>query len=388
MIEGVAVVLLLLVFLDIPNYVHLLVEPLVPKYFYFLFAAIVVPLVLSRGATALAIMRSPFVVWVLVLVALNFAHLTVAWALADQARAALIVSQTQFVVLALVLGSLYAMLRPSAYAYAFPVACVAIVVLVVVDFLAPGTLYPVDTEGGVIGRAAGTFVNPNKAGEAILLTLLLGFPVLRRGMREVLLVIAGIGAVLTFSRAAILAWVLLWGFLALLRSVSRVGLVALAAALIAMPAIFASLESYLGERADLAIGIENLQDRLDFFQTRDLGDESSLERRSVLDAGVELYLANPLVGAGAMSTYVWTAGASTHNTPVLLAAEYGVVGIGLWIALVFVLWHGGYFRDRALQGAAALGVLFLSLFTHNMFDSLHWLLSFVLLSQRWLEEGA
>ena len=180
----------------------------------------------------------------------------------------------------------------------------------------------------------------------------------------------------------IIAWLLLWVYLVLSRRVSRFGLMALVAAALLAPALIVSLEGYLGAREDLAAGADNIHERLDFFKTRDLGDESAQERKLVLDAGLELFAAHPVLGAGAASTHVWTHGVSTHNTPVLLAAEYGLVGLMLWLALLVLVWRGEYFRERALQAAAVIGVLFLSVFTHNMLDSLYWLLAFALLGSR------
>ena len=75
-------------------------------------------------------------------------------------------------------------------------------VLVIWDFLSPGALYPIGTDGTTVGRAAATFINANRAGEAMLLTFVLAIPVLRPSYRAALLLLLGAGVIVTFSRAA------------------------------------------------------------------------------------------------------------------------------------------------------------------------------------------
>ena len=114
----------------------------------------------------------------------------------------------------LLLGFACSITRTTSYERIFPFLAVLIPITVIVDFLHPGVFYPLGTEGTVPGRAAATFINPNKAGEAMLLTFLLAIPVLRPRYRALLLFLVGAGVILTFSRGAILGWMLLWLYLA------------------------------------------------------------------------------------------------------------------------------------------------------------------------------
>ena len=111
-----------------------------------------------------------------------------------------------------------------------------------------------------------------------------------------------------------------------------------------------------------------------------MDDASALERAQVLEGGTELFLRNPIVGAGAGATELWSLPASTHNMLVKLGAEYGAFGIVIWIWLVVILWTGRHFQDKTLQVAMAAGFVFLSMFSHNMFDSLYWLLTFAIVA--------
>ena len=144
--------------------------------------------------------------------------------------------------------------------------------------------------------------------------------------------------------------------------------------------LLGSFESYLEGREDLSEGLANLLARLEFFQDRVLDDDSALERAQVLEAGLDLFLENPIFGAGAGATDLWSLRVSTHNQLVMLAAEYGVFGIALWVSLAVILWKGKYFQDKTFQLTVVTGFVFLSMFTHNMFDYLYWLLTFALVS--------
>jgi O-antigen ligase len=292
----------------------------------------------------------------------------------------LIGTKIQYVVLAVLLGFACSTTGPRSFERIFPFLAVAIPVLVIWDFLSPGMFYPLDTEGATPGRAAATFINPNRAGEAMLLTFVLAIPVLRPRCRAVLLLLLGAGVIVTFSRAAIVGALLLWAFLLLTRAVPKYTLALPLLALGVLPLLLGSFEDYLSGREDLSEGFANIQTRLEFFQDQVLDDQSAVSRAQILEAGVELFRQDPIFGAGAGATYLWSQREGTHNLPVMLAAEYGVFGIALWVWLAVILWRGSHFQDKRFQAATAAGFVFLSMFTHNMLDSLYWLLTFAIVA--------
>ncbi|MDQ3776531.1 MAG: O-antigen ligase family protein [Pseudomonadota bacterium] len=377
---AVLVVVLCLVYLEMPSYISTLNDSLLPKYFYYAFFVALAPLLILRFRLLISYVISPFSLWAFALVMLYTAHLVVALADGDQSRVDVIGTRIQYAVLAVLLGFACSITRTTSYERIFPFLAVLIPTTVIVDFLHPGAFYPLGSEGTVPGRAAATFLNPTKAGEAMLLSLLLAIPVLRPRYRAVLLFLVGAGVILTFARAAILGWTLLWLFLVVRKAVPKYTLAAPMVALGALPLLLGSFESYLEGREDLSAGLDNVLGRLEFFQDQVLDDASALERAQVLEAGLDLFLENPIFGAGAGATDLWSLGASTHNQLVMLAAEYGVFGIALWIWLVVILWKGQYFQDKTFHLTAVTGFFFLSIFTHNMFDFLYWLVTFALIS--------
>ena len=232
----------------------------------------------------------------------------------EQSRADIIGTKIQYASLAVALGFACSITRTTSYERIFPFLAVLIPITVIVDFLHPGVFYPLGTEGTVPGRAAATFFNPNKAGEAMLLTFLLAIPVLRPLYRALLLFLVGAGVILTFSRGGILGWMLLWSYLVLRRGVPKYTFAVSLLALGVLPVLLASFESYLAGRADLSGYLDNLLGRLDFFRSRALDDDSALVRAQVLEAGLDLFLDQPIFGAGAAVTHP-VGGRSRHTQP-------------------------------------------------------------------------
>ena len=331
------VVVLCLCYLDVPNYIYTLDEAFLPKYFFYAFLGAVSPLLLLRSRSLGPYLISPFSLWAFALIVLNSAHFLDAVVTDDQSRANLIATRIQYAVLAVLLGFACSTTPPRSFERVFPFLAFTVPALVIWDFLSPGMFYPVDTQGAALGRGAATFINPNKAGEAMLLTFVLAIPVLGPRYRVSLLLLLGAGVVLTFSRAAIVGWVLLWAFLLVRGVLPRYTLALPLVALGALPLLLGSFENYLSGREDLAEGLANIQARLEFFQDQILDDDSALDRAQVLEAGVELFRQNPVFGAGAGATYLWSERAGTHNLPVMLGAEYGFLGIALWVWLTVIL---------------------------------------------------
>jgi O-antigen ligase len=220
----------------------------------------------------------------------------------------------------------------------------------------------------------------------MLLIFLLACPVAPKKYRTPLLLLCGIGILLTFSRAGMIAWSLLWLYLLARRKLSAIGAIAVLA-LIAVPLAMGSMASYLNTRTEFSGGINDLEQRLTFLSDKRLDDQSAQERATVLEAGWKKFLANPITGIGACATgtgftTTWPHPVSTHNQLIALAAEYGVAGIVLWGWLGLLLLRGNFFQNSVMQTAGVLLFVLMTFFTHNMLDFPNWLLTIALLSQR------
>lgn len=258
-------------------------------------------------------------------------------------------------------------------------ACTCFAVAVnVYEFLHPGTF------ALGVGRSAGLYVNPNIAASAILAGLVLCVGPLRASLRPAFVALAGLGVFLTLSRGALLCWAVLVCALVVQRQLRARQLLGTLAILVAVsgPALV------LTGQADRLLAVsEFVQSRSPSFrrvlEAQDVivaGDFSARERLSVAQRAFAMFTERPLTGYGIGATAEWELKASTHNVYLRYAAEYGVLGLLLFAGLLGTLAWGAPRDERPL---AINMVLFLSvwgLFSHNVLEEWHVLLSIALAS--------
>jgi O-antigen ligase len=376
------VAIISLIYLSIPNYANVVNPGIEPKYFYYALVVIIAPLLLLKFRKFVLYMASPFSLWVFAEIIIHSYGLLDA----NEAVVKLIVGRDQYLILSILFGFTASITRTESYEGIFRILAITIPVLVIIDFVSPEIFYPIGTQGTVYGRASAMYINPTRAAEAILLTCLLAIPITRLQYRMPLLLLAGAGIIVTFSRGPILVWMLFWLFLVITRKLPRYSFVFPIVAFAVLPLLISIFKSYIQERQQTDIVNDNILARLDFFQTRSLNDDSAQERIEVLNAGWRIFLENPIFGAGTgvtdIQSNIWPHRVNVHNQIVMAAAEQGIVGIALWVWLLVILWRGSYFQDTRFQLAAAVGTLFMAFFNHNMFDTLYWLMTFALVSGR------
>lgn len=370
-----------ILFFDIANYLSV-ISGISTVVTYSTLIMIIAPIIFLESNRVYRILGMPFIQWALVLSLLYVLHWIVAIALSTELVSSTIAIDLSVLLVAAAMAGGIAFMDERPRRGLMIVIAFLLPVLVAVDFFRPGVLYPIATEGAVLGRGAATFINANRAGEAVLLATILAVPLLPKRWRIVLLAVSAVGVVLTFSRAAMLGWAVVLVLLVFARFVPRRALLLPIVGATFLAAMSAVLISYVSGRADLEAGMTNLIDRVNFFQSGSLGDSSSLERLYVLEAGLQMFADNPVLGAGAGTTRHWHLRASTHNQLVLLAAELGLPGLMAFAGLLWIVYRGCYFQERRLQFASVLVILYFSLFSHNLFNSMHWLVMFSLVSQR------
>ncbi|MDB5855689.1 MAG: hypothetical protein JWR22_3730 [Herminiimonas sp.] len=378
----VLMVILVFSYLNLPTYFFVLKSALLPKYFYYAFVAALVPLIASRMNIFASYLFTPAALWIVAFIGVNMLHLLFASAIdVNIIRTKYIEAQISEFLLVLVLGFGFFYSFTSSYERAFAWLAILIPLCVIVDFIYPGLFYSIDYEGAIVGRAAATFINPNVAGEAILITFVLSCGAITRNLRAPVFILAGLATVVTYSRAAIGAWIFLAIFLTLTRVLPKAGVILIAVAAGTAAILFGGFEHYLNSRSDLVHGLSNIQDRLRFFVDMNVRDDSALERSEVLVASWKMFLENPLVGAGAGATRVWSSfHVSSHNILLLQAAEYGFTGIVLWLSAAALLFRGKYFNEKGLQWATAFLFMYFSMFSHNLFDYTYWLVTIMLVA--------
>jgi O-Antigen ligase len=103
-------------------------------------------------------------------------------------------------------------------------------------------------------------------------------------------------------------------------------------------------------------------------------DFSQEERFELFERGWEQFLASPLVGNGVGSTELWEARSSTHNMYVMLASDFGLLGLFAFpsIVLAAIGSRGRGFADATVAG---LFLLFWGLFSHNVLSEYYLLIT-------------
>ncbi|MGE0315492.1 MAG: O-antigen ligase family protein [Lautropia sp.] len=363
--------LILVMMLDFANYAGDAVWYVPPKVFYFPMFGVCAGLLLVSSNLRLARVRLAIVVFVAAYVAVNAIHA----ALLDGEASQIAWSRLQFIALTFVVALTATALARRRLAAVFAVCTLAIAVSILFDFLLPGVLYSGTTPGIVPGRVGGFFINPNKAGEAVVLSALLATPALGPSRAFGLLLVCGAAVLVTFSRAAMVAWVCLAGFYwwaGLLRRNQFLIGAALMAALVAGGGLLSLL---VDSQSLPTVNAADIANRLNFLRTGDLHDDSGRERGFVLLQGLQVFVENPWTGAGTGATHLWSFAVGPHNQAVLMAAEYGIVGLAGWVGLILLVATGSYFGDRSRQLAATGFIILFSMSTHNLLDFPYWMMA-------------
>lgn len=375
------------VYLDLGGYFQVLTGgTFLPKYVYFAIATAIAPIVMTRNRTLWFYLQSPFALWVLAFLLLNFVHWSFYLIQGNVNVAALTSTRMQYLVLVILIGFLFYQVRPVLLGKIFIAIALILTILQLIDFFIPGTLLPPDTPGVVLGRASSTLINANKAVESLVLLVVLGMAFLRPAWRIWLLIIVFPGVFLTFSRSGFLAWVIVVAAGFWFKQFARTTYVFVLLAIPLVVVSAAGLFEFIFAQVD-GSGLDNVYHRVMFIFTLDTTDHSAMERLAVAGYALESFLLHPFFGNGAGYTHSWAVSdAASHNQHLMMLAEYGIAGYALFIWLMVLIYRGiAYFRglgSPALQMLAFAVFLLFSFFTHNMFDHLYWLVTFALLSQR------
>ena len=233
----------------------------------------------------------------------------------------------------------------------------------VFDFLHP-------TFSDVPGRAAGLYGNANISGAFVPLVMLCGVTVVPRALRWPFLLACGIGTVVTFSREGWLMWGIGVAWLGWhLGGNSRKRRV-IAVTFSVIVGLWFLAAVFLGRIGDWLSGTHILQ-YLDPNTLARLGvgglSFSDFAAQQRLDAALyawhQFQLA-PLFGHGIGYVFEWGYPKGPHNMFLRFMAEGGLVGLGLYLGLFWILWRASAGTTRVV----VLGFFIASLFSHNVMD--------------------
>lgn len=256
------------------------------------------------------------------------------------------------------------------------------------DITHPYSLIPHDSEFATVGRAAGFFINPNQAGAALVIGFVVTIAIVPEKWRVPYIVAVAAGVAITWSRAAILGFVLACiglsvgkGLLSR-RQVLHAALIGAALAWITWMLVAAEIQQRFN--IDPAIVMDRVLWILD---PSGRADFSQSERLYLMQRGLDQFYASPVAGNGIGSTELWAERTSTHNLYIMLASDFGV--LGLFVLPVIVLAAMGSLPSRSREatvGGAFL--LFWALFSHNVLGEFYLLIGIALLAAMAREAAA
>jgi O-antigen ligase len=360
-----------------PTYSYLVLGGHSPLYFYMLPGAIALPLIFLQPASGLRLLNEPVVWWFGTYVVLGMAWLLLAQDFPNVAG-----QQWRMRVLAcfffftILVGS--TMSRPHLVAIAIASCVLLACTLNWFDVLFPSRLVPVGFPAANPGRGAGLFINANGAAAFVVMGTIATLAYAPMRLRALLLLLGVVAVGPTFSRFGWIFTVLLIPLSITLKLLDRRQVLLV---LLAIPLLLAGAGVYY--EFMLQSGNENLIGRLNWFQT--LGDQSDFsmrERAFVAQRAWEQFLESPLYGHGIGVTLAKGARVGTHNMYVMLMAEQGLIGLGLYLSLIGIVAIRGWrlARNAVSVHAREIGAMMLlyaafltayGFVNHNVLDEPH-----------------
>jgi O-antigen ligase len=228
------------------------------------------------------------------------------------------------------------------------------------------------------GRSAALFENANQIGSALVLGLIVSYEVVPRKCRIPFVILIGIAVTSTFSRSAMMGWIIVVAFFAIrgglgARQMRAILILATVVLGLLVSPFWGEMQMKLEERG--VLDLENVQ-RLAFFSQGTTEDASANERMAVAHEAWRLYTERPLFGYGTgWSRNIPGFDVGTHNIYLAHMVDHGVLGLFIVpLLLVAALW-GVNKKTFDVWVPYAVFVLMWGLFSHNVLDERYILLS-------------
>ncbi|MEH2107242.1 O-antigen ligase family protein [Nostoc sp.] len=233
---------------------------------------------------------------------------------------------------------------------------------------------------GTGGRSAGFYLNPNSDGAALVLGMIFSVSLLQPIYRLPFISIIGIGVLLTFSRGAILGWVVT----IIIFTITRVlNLQKLLYWVLAIVTIIITLGSRWSEEIlqDLSFN-QNSLERIAWFQNISSSDseDSADSRLEVAQLAWQMFTEHPFFGNGIGSTLTWNMEISTHNIYLYYMADHGILGALILPLLVYAVTQHAQGETKYIGLAFAAFILLWGLFSHNVLEERYILIIFSLMA--------
>lgn len=232
------------------------------------------------------------------------------------------------------------------------------------------------------GRPAGFYVDPNKAGCALILSLIFSIGVIPPRYRIPFTVAIGLGIFLTFSRGAILSWVIVVTALIIQGKISRTQLIYWGVG----TAVVMFLVGTLGVGALNTGGLEsniqlnnNMLGRLAWLQDPSAANANQdTSRYEVVQFAWKKFQEEPWLGHGIAYTQEWGE-IRTHNMYLFLMVEHGYFAVLLMPLFILAVTHHAKGESKQIALLFAPFIMLWGLFSHRVFEERYILIIFSLM---------
>jgi len=230
------------------------------------------------------------------------------------------------------------------------------------DFISP-------TWSKVPGRAAGLYTNPNASGKVLLFLMVASIPLVPLRYRLLFCLFVGFGILVTFSRSTWVLWVIALmglagsGDIVLKNKGISFVLMGLLSGAIVYSLLTGGLYSLLADSGAAQYLKPQTIARLGGDRSALAGDASIVSRAEVAKLAWNVFQEYPWLGAGLGYTREW-GHILPHNMYLMMAAEGGVLGLAVFVALIIALWHNTDSVGKIIIVLFALK----SMSSHNMLD--------------------
>ncbi len=230
------------------------------------------------------------------------------------------------------------------------------------------------------GRVTGFYLNPNSNGCALILGMIFSVSILQPIYRLPFVYLVGIGVFLTFSRGAILGWLItviiftvagVLHFNKILYWILGIG------------TFIISLGSQWWQELlqNLDLNANSLE-RIAWFQNISTSDseDSADSRLEVAQLAWQMFMKHPFFGNGIGSTLTWNVEISTHNIYLYYMADHGIIGVLILPVLVYGAIRHARGETKYIGLAFAVFILLWGLFSHNVLEERYILILFSLMA--------
>lgn len=348
---------------------------IIPLYWIVFLMGLSAPLILP-AIKELRVQIPPLVIW-----AAGYLLISIFWYFPSvQTADSLQDLQTRILAMVVLIMALFLYARPEEQHLARVAIGFAVLLAVALNIY---ELFNPLTFSDIPGRSSGLYSNVNQSGAALMLGMIVAYDVVPQKMKMLFIALTAVGIITTFSRAAILGWILVVLYFAFrsgmgIAQLRRIFLLCIVVFGFLVSPLWSNLQSTLEERGTLTLDVVQ---RLNFIGgDGDTTDASSRERAAVAEYAWRLFSERPLTGFGTgQHRQLAEFEVSTHNVYLAQMVDHGIIGLFILPLMIAAALWGLRKTEYDLALPFAMFLSLWGLFSHNVMEERYILVSIALI---------